>query len=114
MPSPMEAIVQARKLHQSGNFHQAEQIYRQFLQTDPAAVEVWHLLGDAQRRQGKPAEASASFRQALGLRPGSADAYCQLAVVQAEANDRASAIESYRQALRLNPKTGASMLFSPA
>ena len=45
MSALMETLNQALRCHQAGQLPQAEQLYRQVLQADPACSHAWNLLG---------------------------------------------------------------------
>jgi Flp pilus assembly protein TadD len=45
MTSVAETVKRALEQQRSGNLHQAEQHYRQALQTEPASAQAWRRLG---------------------------------------------------------------------
>jgi hypothetical protein len=52
-----EALAGAKRLHQKGELHQAEQIYRQLLLDNPNIAEAYHLLGLIAHQRGDHAMA---------------------------------------------------------
>jgi Tfp pilus assembly protein PilF len=99
----LQSIDLARKSHQSGDFHRAEQLCQELLGADPRNAEGWALLASASQAQGKLAEASTSYRRALEVRPDSAEVCFNLARVLAAQGKPEEAIRSYRQAIGLKP-----------
>src|SRR5205823_4117913 len=80
------------RYHRNGQFLQAEQIYRQILQADPANADVWMYLGRLQSSQGRFDEAATSLQQALGLRPQNASIYNELGIAFAQQGKIAEAV----------------------
>jgi tetratricopeptide (TPR) repeat protein len=79
--STEELLALASSSCDKGDFHEAEQLYRQALEQDPRHAEGHHGLGAALRGQGRLAEAVASFQQAVQLRPDFVEAYNALGSV---------------------------------
>ena len=69
MASVAEVFGQAWQYHQAGSFPQAEQLYRQVLQVQPANADAWCFLAAVCQAQGRLAEAVSDFRQALQVLP---------------------------------------------
>lgn len=103
MTTTSEALTTALNWHRAGNYGQAETLYRQILQTDPAHADVWCCLGMACRAQGRLDEAAASYRRALQLNPNSAESHNNLANVYFDQGNLDEALACYRQALQLKP-----------
>ena len=61
--------------HQRGNLVQAETLYRQVLQSDPAHAQAHHYLGLLAFQTGHLEAAESWLRQALVLNPRDADAH---------------------------------------
>ena len=66
---------QALQLHQAGRLDEAEQIYRQILETAPQNPDVINLLGLIAQSKGLHEEAAALFTQALKITPDFAPYY---------------------------------------
>ena len=66
---PQAIFKQAQHLHQQGQFAEAEQLYRQILQTSPTYAETLHLLGIACTQQGKHEEAISWILKAINKQP---------------------------------------------
>jgi predicted O-linked N-acetylglucosamine transferase (SPINDLY family) len=98
-----EALAQAKAYHRAGQLQNAEQIYSQILQVEPANAEVYYLLGALFQSIGKFHEAAANLQQAVWLRPNHAHAHNHLGVVQAQQRRLDEAVMSFQQALRLKP-----------
>jgi tetratricopeptide (TPR) repeat protein len=101
-PTP-DTLRQALGCYQAGDFPGAEQLCRRLLQTEPAHVQAWVLLGASCHRQGRVAEAVAGYREAVRLQPGYAGAHSNLGVALRDQGDLDGAIAAYEQALGLNP-----------
>ena len=62
-----ELLANGWRLHQAGDFPQAEQVYRQFLQQEPGHAQGWFQLGSLYQAQGKYAQAEPRYRRALAI-----------------------------------------------
>src|SRR5271165_1113991 len=106
MDTAGELLEAAKRSHKAGDLQQAEQLYRQIINTAPGFPGLWHvwyLLGAACQELGKYSEAESHLRQAVRLRPDSAEAHCHLGVALAQQAKHVAAEESFRSALRLKP-----------
>src|SRR5437016_1514162 len=99
MPTVAELFSLAWKHHQAGNVTQAEQLYRQVLQTDPRHADAWCFLGAACQGQGRGAEAETHFRRAVQLVPDYAGAHNWLGMLLAQQNRFPEAVASFQLGL---------------
>ena len=76
-----EALTLAVQHHQAGNLRDAEQLYRQILQTDPRQVDALHLLGLVAHQVGRHDVAVDFIRKALVVNPNYSEAHCNLGTV---------------------------------
>lgn len=80
MPGPSDRIgaealaAEAWDLWRQQKFAQAEVLFVEAVDKDPAYANPWNGLGWAQFNQGKPAAASTSFQKCLGIEPEHAGA----------------------------------------
>jgi len=70
----MQAIDQAKMLHQMGRIAEAEAAYRSVLARDPRQFDALHLLGLIRLQQGHPREAHELISRAVEIRPRSPQA----------------------------------------
>ena len=63
-----ETLARAKSYHHAGQLVQAEALYREVLQADPAHVDALYLLAGAYHGLGKPDQTIASLEQVLRLR----------------------------------------------
>jgi predicted O-linked N-acetylglucosamine transferase (SPINDLY family) len=99
----------ALRQHQAGNLQQAEQLYRQILQTDPLHADTHHLLGLVAHQVGQHTQAAALIRQAIALNPNAAVFHSNLAVVYEKLGEMEHALASHQQALRLQPGSAEAL-----
>ena len=95
---------QALRLHQDGRFGEAEQLYRQILETAPDNPDVLNLLGLIAQVKGLHAEASELFYKAVKQAPEHAPFYFNLAVSLDNLNKPGEAAEAYQRVLKLQPE----------
>lgn len=98
------ALNQAVNLHRSGQFAQAEQIYRQILQIVPHDLHTRYLLGISLQQQGQLAPAVDAFRQVLQSNPDHTDAWFQLGGTLVDLGRHDEAIAACEQVVRLQPE----------
>jgi len=110
MATIAEALALAVQHHQADNLAQAEQIYRQILQANPAEPNALRLLGmlahqmgAALAKQGRLPEAVARLREAVRLWPDDANALNHLGAALAELGRLPEGLDRLREALRLQP-----------
>src|SRR5947209_14265738 len=89
--------------HQAGDFHRAEQAYRQLLRREPRNAQGWYLLGILSDARGDTPAAAASLEQALHLRSDYAEALHYRGIVFARQGELTKAEAQFREALRLQP-----------
>ncbi|WP_170827055.1 tetratricopeptide repeat protein [Magnetovibrio blakemorei] len=87
-------------LHQSGQLHDAELIYREILKFDPSNVDANHLLGVIADQNNKPEEAIELISKALAGNPSYSEAHNNLGTVQLALHRLEEAAESFRQAIK--------------
>lgn len=92
---------QALRLHETGQLKEAEQVYRQILETAPNHLEVLNLLGLTAQAQGVQSEAVNLFYQALKQLPQRADIYYNLAFSLKLWNKPIEALDNFGKALQL-------------
>jgi tetratricopeptide (TPR) repeat protein len=89
--------------HQAGDFLQAEQLYRQFLDANPGHADAHHLLGLLAFRAGRLADAAALMGAASRLEPRNA-VYCfNLGVVHVSQDRLELAAACFQDSVRLRP-----------
>lgn len=93
---------QAIKLHENGNFDEAERLYRQILETAPDNADILNLLGLIAQAKGIHNEAVELFYKALRQAPDHAPFYFNLALSLEAWGKPFEAIDSYLQNIRLN------------
>jgi Tfp pilus assembly protein PilF len=98
-----EALAVGWTSFHAGDFPGAERIFRQVLEVDPAAAQVWYLLGTVIQVQGKLGEAVAHYQQALRLEPDFAEVLNNLAVALQAQGKVDEATACLRRALQLKP-----------
>lgn len=94
---------QARSLLLSGQFAEAEALYRQYQEKHPPHVEASFNLGLALHRQGRLDEAIRAYQHALKLSPKLAEAHQNIGHAYHTLARLDEANASYRQLLALKP-----------
>lgn len=92
-------------LHQNGALNEAEQIYRQILETAPNNADVLNLLGLIAQQRGFHQEAVSYFYKAADNAPNHFPIFFNLAVSLEALNRHLEALEAYAKALQLKPQT---------
>ena len=94
---------QALKLHEAGRLDEAEQVYRQILETAPQNPDVINLLGLIAQSKGLHEEAAALFTQALKISPDFAPYYFNLGLSFLNLKQLHQAEDMFLQALQYKP-----------
>jgi len=100
---PQEALNRALAHHRRGELAQAEAIYRQLLEAEPALADALQLLGFLLHQRGQSEQALPFIQQAIALSPGVAFYHSNLGLVQRALGQRDAALASFMQAQRLEP-----------
>jgi tetratricopeptide (TPR) repeat protein len=93
----------AVKYYQTGNFRQAENIYKEILESQPDNFDALYFLGVILQQKKEYDSAISYYKKALHLNPRKADAYYNLGLIFQDQAEFDEAIESYQQAIKLNP-----------
>jgi tetratricopeptide (TPR) repeat protein len=103
VPAVEQLLQHAVSLHQQGQLREAEQVYRQALQLDPAQPHALHWLGVLLHQSGRGAQAVELIEAALQIDPSLAEAYCNLGVVLQALGHAEAAYQRFSEALRCRP-----------
>ncbi len=98
-----EALALAAQHHQAGRLPEAEQIYRQILQADPAHAEAWNRMGRLAFEQQNVVEAERCVRRTVELNSNMPEYYVNWAYTLEILGRLDEAIAAYRRAVELNP-----------
>ncbi len=94
---------QALALHEQGQFDEAENLYRQILETAPQNPDVLNLLGLVAQAKGIHNEAVELFYKAVCEAPTHAPFYFNLALSLDLWDKPHEALDNYRKALKIDP-----------
>ena len=87
----------------SGQYAEAERIFRQVISLNPQDAKAYYNLGNALYAQNKLEEAITAYNQAIALNPQYAKAYNNLGYALQLQGQLEAAIASYETAIRLDP-----------
>ncbi len=96
------ALHDGLRQHQAGELAAAGVCYRSILARDPFNADALHLLGIAERDQGRPVEALRQLQRVVHLRPQFAEAHGNLGLVLAELGRHQEAVAAYQRAIEIN------------
>ena len=97
----MPNLVDALALHQHGQLVQAEEIYRQIHQLDPANSDALHLLGVIAKQRGDFQSSVEMISQAIEFNPEIASYYSNLGLALQGLKQLDAAVASYDKAINL-------------
>jgi protein O-GlcNAc transferase len=103
MATVAEALMRAQRHLQGGELQQAENIYRQVLQTEPLQSEALHFLGVIALQVGKNDLAVSLMEQSIAIAPGIAGFHYNLGSARQSQGELERAVVHYREAIRLQP-----------
>src|SRR5690348_7197053 len=98
-----EAYRAAVQHHLAGRLQQAEQLYRQILQTVPDQPETMHMLGVLAYSVGRADAAVELIGRAASLKPGISGVWNNLGEAQRALDRPSDAEASYRRAISHEP-----------
>ncbi|NTV12782.1 MAG: tetratricopeptide repeat protein [Desulfobulbaceae bacterium] len=98
-----QTLQTAQFLHQSGNFQQAEEYYRQVLAVEPSNPRANNLLGTLYYQHGNLAVALPLLEKAIRVQPDYVDAHNLLGSIHLALGNFEQAISCCRQVLKYQP-----------
>ncbi|HKQ09916.1 MAG TPA: tetratricopeptide repeat protein [Rhizomicrobium sp.] len=98
-------LIEAVRLHQTGQLEQAAALYRKVLTADPHNADALHLLGRIALQQGQAKTAAELIRKAIARNDREESYHFHLALALQTLNDLQGAVASYRRALALKPNS---------
>ncbi|MDZ4851154.1 MAG: tetratricopeptide repeat protein [Pirellulaceae bacterium] len=104
MTSNREIFQIAIEHHRAGNLGEAERLYRELLQGDPANANVLHLMGTIAMQTGKSIAAIDFFQRAIEREPLSIESHQRLADAFRISGDMQSALVEYQHVADLLPE----------
>ena len=110
---PVSAAMQAKlreglRFHQQGRLVDAERLYAEVLQQEPASVDALHLLGVVAVQSHQIDRGIDLLTKAIGLNPNSAPPYNDLGKVLSALERHEQALASFERAIALEPDFAAA------
>lgn len=105
-----EKLAEAAELHRSGQYAEAEAIYREILRSDPENVTAIRLLAMVAMKLEQYRDAVVLLKQALELAPDYAAARLDLGTAQLELNRFQDAVGTMQAVLRAEPRNFAARI----
>ena len=96
---------QALAYHRTGNWTQAEPLYRQVIDLNPNYPDALHLLGVLRNQTGEPAAGAELIRRAVALEPRRIEFHNSLGNALRAQGDLRGAAASFEQALEIQPRS---------
>jgi predicted O-linked N-acetylglucosamine transferase (SPINDLY family) len=106
--NPQEALNLAMTHHQAGRHAQAEELYRQLLQTFPTNTDLIHLLGVVAVDGGRWAEGRVHLERAIQLNANVPHYHTNFGTKLVDNQEYALGITHFQQALKLKPECGVT------
>ena len=102
--SVIPQLQSAIKMHQAGNYPDAEQLYRQVLAIAPNNVDALHLLGLLKYQTGDAATAVDLIEEAIRINPRVSNLYNNAGEAYRALGQLKEAVRYYRRAIKLDPQ----------
>jgi tetratricopeptide (TPR) repeat protein len=99
---------QASRFHKDGRMAQAENAYRQILDTDPGYARALYGLGQLLAEKGDHREAAKTFRTLSAIAPDSARVWHRLGIALQALGDHAAAVVALNRACEQKPGFAAA------
>ena len=99
----------AWKFWQKGNYEEAEKLFKQAVEADPANSNAWQGLGWSQFNQGQPLAAKASFEKCLAEGPKNAAALNGLGWIAKGQGEDDEALGHWKKAVEALPEATAAL-----
>ena len=96
-------LERATALHRAGRYIEAEKLYRELLDADPADFDAVHRLGILKLHGGELREAETLLQTAVELAPASAAALSNLGSVLLKKGQFVTALARFEAAVALDP-----------
>ncbi len=97
-------LAKARELHKAGHIHEAEQVYRRIIESEPRNAEALHLLGLAAHQTGRHQEAATLIHAALRIEPDCGKYHLNLGCAELALGRFMTAEAGFRRALEIDPE----------
>jgi tetratricopeptide (TPR) repeat protein len=110
MTAQADALARGREYQQAGDLGRAEEVYRNFLRSEPRDAPVWFALGQVCEAGRRLSEAAACFRQGLQIDPSDAEGHFLLGAALSQQGQYADAEDAYRSCLRLQSNHLAALV----
>jgi tetratricopeptide (TPR) repeat protein len=105
-----EAYRTAQRAFLRGDWVSAEKFFKQALETDPTAADIYFYIGESLRYQNRLGEALEQFNQAIDANPGFAPAYLARARVQQVLTPRTDVRADLMKAVETDPNFAEARL----
>ena len=104
-----QALGQAVKFHQQGQWNDAERLYREVLRESPRDFDALHLLGVLKLQQGEPEEALRLTEAALEVDTESAALHSNRGIALASLKRHDEALTSFDRALAIDARNPGTL-----
>lgn len=105
----MDTLNRAFAAHRSGQFAEAERLYKAVLNAQPGNFQALHMMGLVAVQEGRFDEASKWLDRALSIDPRSTGAHADLGNVLRNLGREKEALASFERALALDPDHPAAL-----
>ncbi|AZO09629.1 GNAT family N-acetyltransferase [Mesorhizobium sp. M3A.F.Ca.ET.080.04.2.1] len=99
----------AARLHEAGNLAEAERMYREIVDIEPAHFDVRYLLGVILLQQRRYSEAEQQISEAIGIRPDVPAAHYNRGLALAKLDRARDALASLDHCIGLEPNHGRAL-----
>lgn len=103
MSDLQQLFAEGRRAFDAGEHTRAAGIFGQLRRAHPEQPAVFHMLGLALKKQGKPKEAREAFASGTERHPGVAALHAELASILDDLGEGEAAIAAYDRAIALDP-----------
>ena len=102
--NPEDLFREATAAAKQGHFEEAEKMYTQLLEIDPANVKAMNNLGLVLKKIGRKEDALQAYQYAIETDESYPLTYKNVGILLEEMNDSKGAIEAYRAYIRVAPE----------
>ena len=100
---PQDELQLLINLHTKGHYQEALTQASQLLEQFPNSINLYNILGAANKRLGKLEEAVEAYKKALSIKPDYAEPYNNMGNALKEQGKLGEALEAYKKALSIKP-----------